>query len=196
MQVSEALRSAELPQMSVRLMTITGFLCALCFTGSPLHGDDTAKKSQERAVCFEDLLGNIVEKSTATLLSSLRVEKAIEKSLWKTVLSPAALTREEQLQLDGDPRLHRGILLVQLIVSNESEVAEKQRLAPLAEGVQIQVLYDVLKRKVDRPLASIYYIEARQSREPLVPIAAFFTFDGGNRKWSRVPSPRRVREPK
>jgi hypothetical protein len=139
MQVSEAVRIAELPQMSVRLMTITGFLCALCFTGSPLHGDDTAKKSQDRAASFEDLLGNIVEKSTATLLSSLRVEKAIEKSLWKTVLSPAALTREEQLQLDGDASLHRGILLVQLIVSNESEVAEKQRLAPLAEGVQIQV---------------------------------------------------------
>ena len=49
--------------------------------------------------------------------------------------------------------------MVQLIVSNESEVAEKQRLAPLAEGVQIQVLYDVLKRKVDfSPLSSIYYI--------------------------------------
>lgn len=93
MQVSEAVRIADLPQMSVRLMTITGFLCALCFTGSPLHGDDTAKKSQDRAASFEDLLGKIVEKNTATLLSSLRVEKAIEKSLWKTVLSPATLTR-------------------------------------------------------------------------------------------------------
>ena len=52
MQVSEAVRIADLPQMSVRLMTITGFLCALCFTGSPLHGDDTAKKSQDRAGKF------------------------------------------------------------------------------------------------------------------------------------------------
>ena len=69
----------------------------------------TQRRSRKIArASFEDLLGKIVEKNTATLLSSLRVEKAIEKSLWKTVLSPATLTRRGTVAIGWGPQAPQG----------------------------------------------------------------------------------------
>lgn len=182
MQAKETMKTAN----AMRLVTIASFVFAFCFS-SPAFGDDTAKVPPARAASLEDLLSNIVQEGTVALLSSLDVKKAIEVSLWETVLSPESLSREELTQFDGSVDGQKGILLVQLIVPGRSELAEKHKLAPLAEGASIQVSYDVLKRKVERPLASIYYVDARQA-QPRVQLAAFFVFDAEKRTWSRVPS--------
>jgi hypothetical protein len=171
---------------TVRLVTITGFVFALSFTGFASLGDDTAKKPKNQVATLEDVLGRIIEEGTATLLSSLHVGKGVEMSLWQTILSPESLTRAELAEFDGSVDV-KGVLLVQLIVPKESKVTEKWRMVPFAEGVHIQVSYNVLKRNVDRPIALTYYIDARQARDPRVQLAAFFVFDVEKRTWSRVP---------
>jgi hypothetical protein len=173
---------------TIRFIAIAGVVSALCFTEFAASSDDTAKESQHRAASLEDLLGSVVEESTATLLSSLHVGEGVEKSLWETILSPKSLTCEESTHFDGSVELVRGVLLVQLIVPSESIVREKRESVPFAEGAHIRVSYNILKRNVDRPIASIYYVDARRAREPRVRLAAFFVFDTEKRTWSRVPS--------
>ncbi len=182
MQVAMRIRN------TIRFIAIAGVVSALCFTGFAASGDDTAKESQDRAASLEELLGSVVKESTATLLSSLHVEKGVEMSLWENILSAKSLTPEELTQFDGSVELHRGVLLVQLIVPRESEVTEKRRSVPFAEGTHIQVSYNILKGNVDRPIASMYYVDARRAREPRVRLAAFFVFDTDKGTWSRVPS--------
>jgi len=173
-----------------RLVVITGIVSALCLTAcAALLGDETAKEPQNRAATLEDLLGKIIEEGTAALLSSLDVKTGLEKSLWKTVMSPESLTPEELKEFDGNVD-RPGVLAVQLIVPSQSDASEKRRLVPLAPDVPVQVSYDVLKRKVDQPLASMYYIDVRQPRNPRVQLAAFFVFDVEKQTWNRVPSSR------
>jgi hypothetical protein len=169
-------------QMSLRVAALTGFLCALCF-----GWDDTENTSQNRATCLADVIGTVIETGEATLLSSLQVERDIETSLWKAVLSSQFLTRQELEVFDGSAEDQRGMLLVQLMVPSGTDVAEKRRLAPLAEGVHMQVSYDVLKRNVDRPLATVYYVDARRKGAPLLELAAFLSFETEKQTWIRVP---------